>query len=70
MPNSLAQNAADLIPCLSDGLDFLLLDAETTGPGARRLRNRPVINDTQVSKDTVRQDENCIHTDLIKLSKH
>ena len=50
LPNSLTGNAADLLPCLSDGFGFLLLDAETTGPGAGLSRNRYITNDNLISK--------------------
>ena len=38
---------------LSDGFGFLSFDGETVGPWAGRLRSRSIINDKQVSKDTV-----------------
>ena len=45
VPNSLAPNATDLLPCLLDGFGFLLFDGETVGPRAGRLRNQYIIND-------------------------
>ena len=45
VPNSLARNAADLLPCLSDGFGFLLLDGETDVHRVRCFRNRSIIND-------------------------
>ena len=68
MQNSLARNAVDLLPCLSDGFGFLLFDGETVGPEAGRLRNRFIINDKQVSKETLLKDDNCKQVDLIEAS--
>ena len=33
VPNFSARNAADLLPCFSDGFDFLLSDGENVEPG-------------------------------------
>ena len=58
MPNSLAGNAADLLPCLSDDFGFLR-DAETTGPGAGRLRNLYIINDKEVRGKVAKNAKSC-----------
>ena len=60
VPNSLVR------PCLLDGSDFLFFHGETVRPGAGRLRNWSIINDKK--QNTVLQDDNCKHTDLIKAS--
>ena len=48
--NSLARNDADVLPCLSDGFDFLLFDGKTVGPGAGRFRNQSIITDMKQIK--------------------
>ena len=53
VPNSLARNASDLLPCLSDGFGFLLFNGETVGPDACVIGSLSII-----SKVTVLQDDN------------
>ena len=59
--------SADLLHCLSDGLTFCCLMSDASEIGPLSMISKYVL---AFNKDTVLKDDNCEHTDLIKLSKH